>query len=146
MKNRNIFQQRWFVRSNNNYKTISTGGDKSNALSHVEFISSERQYHQRDNWSRKKEMDRSRILTYSRVNSTFSSWTFRQLILFTIKKRLHKKKHLTINSTQPNFVKKTSNMHYINIYIYKVGNKYKNKLKSAKRLRNNHRQCSTDKS
>ena len=29
---------------------------------------------------------------------------------------------------------------------YKVGNKYKNKLKSAKRLRNNHRQCSTDKS
>ena len=37
MKNRNIFQQCWFVRSNNNYKTISTGGDKSNALSQVEF-------------------------------------------------------------------------------------------------------------
>ena len=29
---------------------------------------------------------------------------------------------------------------------YKVGNKSKNKLKSAKRFRNNHRQCSTDKS
>ena len=29
---------------------------------------------------------------------------------------------------------------------YKVGNKNKNKLKSAKRFRNNHRQCSTDKS
>ena len=28
---------------------------------------------------------------------------------------------------------------------YKVGNKYKNKSKSAKRFRNNHRQCSTDK-
>ena len=28
----------------------------------------------------------------------------------------------------------------------KVGNKNKNKLKSAKRFRNNHRQCSTDKS
>ena len=30
--------------------------------------------------------------------------------------------------------------------LYKVGNKNKNKLKSAKRFRNNHRQCSTDKS
>ena len=29
---------------------------------------------------------------------------------------------------------------------YKVGNKNKNKLKSAKRFPNNHRQCSTDKS
>ena len=29
---------------------------------------------------------------------------------------------------------------------YKVGNKNKNKLKSAKRFRNNDRQCSTDKS
>ena len=29
---------------------------------------------------------------------------------------------------------------------YKVGNKNKNKLKSAKRFRNNHRQYSTDKS
>ena len=29
---------------------------------------------------------------------------------------------------------------------YKVGNKNKNKLKSGKRFRNNHCQCSTDKS
>ena len=29
--------------------------------------------------------------------------------------------------------------------LYKVGNKNKNKLRSAKRFRNNHRQCSTDK-
>ena len=30
--------------------------------------------------------------------------------------------------------------------LYKVANKNKNKLKSAKPFRNNHRQCSTDKS
>ena len=41
----------------------------------------------------------------------------------------------------------TNNNFFWSIFIrhdkYKVGNKNKNKLKSAKRFRNNHRQCST---
>ena len=54
MKNGNIFQQFWFVRSNYNSKAIPTCCSKSNALPH----------------EKKKEMDQDRILMYSRVNST----------------------------------------------------------------------------
>ena len=52
----------------------------------------------------KKEMDKDRILTHSRT-LVLLTCTFRQLIV-------NKKKHLTINNTKLNFVKKTSSMLY----------------------------------
>ena len=70
MKNRNIFQEFWFVRSNYNSKHISTCCGKSDALPHDELravasvkIESYTEHYHGDNWSRiQREMDQDRIL------------------------------------------------------------------------------------
>ena len=73
------------------------------------------EHRQGDNWCRKKEMDQDRsILVYSRVNRTLRRWhvLWDNSYSATTKKRLNKKKHLTINGIKINFLKKTGSMLY----------------------------------
>ena len=70
MKNRNIFQQIWFLRwSNYNSKPILTCYNKSDALSH-DIASNLTHNIIRENTDVKKEIDQDRILRYFRVSGT----------------------------------------------------------------------------
>ena len=80
MRNRDIFQQFWFLRSNYNSDAISTCCDKSDGLSRHEWraVSSAQiailhKHNQGDNWSKKRDGS-DRILTQSRVNGTLRIW------------------------------------------------------------------------
>ena len=78
------------------------------------------------------------LLKWFRINFLQANpGKFQFMILGKKKRNLVK---LIINTTEIEESRK------VVLLEYKVGNKYKNKLKSAKRFRNNHRQCSTDKS
>ena len=122
MRNRNIFQQFWWIRKNYNPKPIPTCCDKSDVLPRDELtaVSSaqiavlHRKLSGRQLKQKKKEIDQDIILKYFRVNSTLRRW----LVLLnntkssTTKKWFNKKKHLTINTVKLNFVEKASSLVY----------------------------------
>ena len=80
MKNRNIFQQFWFLRPNYNSWAITICCYKSDGLSNEELRAvplvqmSYAEHHQGDNWSRRKEMHQDRILMLSRANGILRWW------------------------------------------------------------------------